>query len=243
MIDLYQYKVAWCPFCDQGWVVIAKELNTGELYLFCEECELEWDDPKNITKNNGTRDKYGRITLPSIEDIREKGWEDYIIKDPYMCDAKILEISDFSEDKLWNEYAENMKIGNYPVDSRLITFEVDDTLLTARGAAYKKWMPSMIGKSIKINNYFVSLGNIEKTELSEKGIFQIKDNVYSITGDILEMNENGMTFVIDCGNIITLAKRYSGLNDIKVGDRVHMDIGEYYIYNMEFEYERENRSS
>ena len=34
--------IATCPICREGRVVIAKENSSGRLYLFCEECEAEW---------------------------------------------------------------------------------------------------------------------------------------------------------------------------------------------------------
>ena len=46
------YKIAWCPLCEQGWVVIVKDKQTSQLYAYCTECETEWNDPaKGIKKN------------------------------------------------------------------------------------------------------------------------------------------------------------------------------------------------
>ena len=39
------YKIAWCPLCEQGWVVIVKDKQTSQLYAYCTECETEWNDP------------------------------------------------------------------------------------------------------------------------------------------------------------------------------------------------------
>ena len=39
------YKIAWCPLCEQGWVVIVKDKHTSQLYAYCTECETEWNDP------------------------------------------------------------------------------------------------------------------------------------------------------------------------------------------------------
>ena len=38
------YKIAWCPLCEQGWVVIVKDKQTSQLYAYCTECETEWND-------------------------------------------------------------------------------------------------------------------------------------------------------------------------------------------------------
>lgn len=235
MINLYQYKVAWCPVCNQGWVEIAKEKCSDKLFLLCEECESEWDEPSNIKKNNSTRDKYGLIKVPLLEEIKEKGWDRYIIKDPYMYDAKILDISGLSEDKSWNEYAEKMGIRNKHTESHLITSDINGILMKARGENTNKWEPSLTGKTIKVTNYFVSIGDINKTNALIEGILQIESNIYSVIGDVVEIDENRISFLLDCGGIITAAKRYSGLKDIKEGDRVLMDVGEFYISNVELE--------
>ena len=76
------YVVAWCPFCDQGWVVIAKDKNTKELFLFCIECELEWDNPEDIKREDcGTSDKYGQVEYPTFEEIFSKSWDKFILED------------------------------------------------------------------------------------------------------------------------------------------------------------------
>lgn len=235
MIDLYQYKVAWCPICDQGWVSIAKEKSSKKLFLFCDECDSEWDDASNILKDASTRDKYGLIEIPLWEEITEKGWDKYIIKDPYMYDAKIMNISDLSLDEAWNSYAEKHGFWINPTETFLVTIEINGILLKARGGTEKNWKKSLIDKTIKVTNYYTGFGNIEKVNIPIKGILQKEGSVYSVIGDVIEINENGRNFLLDCGEIITAAKLLSGLKDIRVGDRILLDVGEFYISNVELE--------
>lgn len=80
MNNEYNYKVAVCPFCKQGSVEIVKEVDTNELFLCCNECEIEWSDPREVlNESRGTRNKYGRITEPTFEEVNKKGWGKYII--------------------------------------------------------------------------------------------------------------------------------------------------------------------
>ncbi|PKM80589.1 MAG: hypothetical protein CVU89_12690, partial [Firmicutes bacterium HGW-Firmicutes-14] len=75
----YNYKVVWCPICNQGWVEIVKEKDTNELFILCSECETEWDTPNEISVKNGTRSKYGRVIEPTHEEIINKGWQNFIL--------------------------------------------------------------------------------------------------------------------------------------------------------------------
>ncbi len=80
MNNEYNYKVTVCPFCKQGLVEIVKEIYTNELFLCCNECEIEWSEPREVLNETmGTRNKYGRITEPTYDEVSKKGWEKYII--------------------------------------------------------------------------------------------------------------------------------------------------------------------
>ena len=76
----FDFKVKWCPVCNQGWIEIVKDKKSGELFLCCSECETEWSDPSNMTSSTGTHDKFGIIESPTLEEIQTKGWEKFIIK-------------------------------------------------------------------------------------------------------------------------------------------------------------------
>ncbi|GHT69828.1 hypothetical protein AGMMS50239_37250 [Bacteroidia bacterium] len=76
----YEYKIKWCPICKQGWIIIVKEKISENLFLYCTECESEWIDPQEINTINATRECFGFIVNPDIEEIKNKGWEKYILK-------------------------------------------------------------------------------------------------------------------------------------------------------------------
>ncbi len=74
-----KYNVTWCPICNQGWVKIVKDEKSGLLYLCCDECEAEWTNPDEIgVWGKGSRCRYGKIIIPTPEDIQSKGWEKYL---------------------------------------------------------------------------------------------------------------------------------------------------------------------
>ncbi|AKB32387.1 hypothetical protein MSSIH_1697 [Methanosarcina siciliae HI350] len=234
MIDLYQYKVAWCPICNQGWVEIAKDTSSKELFLFCEECESEWDDPLNIKKDTSTRDKYGLVEVPSLAEIQDKKWYEYIIKDSNAYDARILEISQLTEDQIQAQYK---KWGIENPISRLlyfVTIEVNKILLKGLGTSERDWNYSLINKEIRILISFENAGTIKKCNFQFKGILQKEDNIYLAIGDVIEIDESGRSFLLDCGVIITRALR-ANFKNIEVGDRVLIESIEFSLCNIEFE--------
>ena len=42
----------WCPRCDQGEVVRAKIMATGEVVRVCQECDALWPDDVEVKKDN-----------------------------------------------------------------------------------------------------------------------------------------------------------------------------------------------
>ena len=80
-MDKYINKIVWCPICNQGWVEILKDSETNELFCYCSECESEWDDITNITKNSANSpEKHKQVCEPKESEIIEKNWDKYIIK-------------------------------------------------------------------------------------------------------------------------------------------------------------------
>ncbi|UPM54803.1 hypothetical protein [Gottfriedia acidiceleris] len=51
-MNYYKNKVAWCPICDQGWVEIVKDVVTNDLFVYCNECESEWNQPSEVNSLN-----------------------------------------------------------------------------------------------------------------------------------------------------------------------------------------------
>ena len=73
VIRMYDFKVQWCPICNQGWVEIVKDTVSGQLFCCCSECENEWDDVKNISNKTCNKEyRYGCITDPDYEEVIEK---------------------------------------------------------------------------------------------------------------------------------------------------------------------------
>jgi hypothetical protein len=67
--------VGFCPVCGQGRQLVARESSTSRLFVYCEECEAEWDSPSDAKEIAlATRDRYGPCTLVGIDDLREHQW-------------------------------------------------------------------------------------------------------------------------------------------------------------------------
>ena len=78
---IYKYKVKWCPVCNQGWVEIFKNNETGEPLLCCNECYTLWNNPTQIERNNASGLVLDILTVePTDMDIEKWGWEKYILK-------------------------------------------------------------------------------------------------------------------------------------------------------------------
>jgi hypothetical protein len=77
-MNIYEFKVKWCPVCNQGWVEIVKQLNTPHLLLQCSECESQWDGLEALKEGCFKLDEV-TVTKPHFEEIKECGWEKYIL--------------------------------------------------------------------------------------------------------------------------------------------------------------------
>lgn len=77
----YKNKVKWCPVCNQGWVEIVKNNETGEPLLCCDECYTIWNNPEQIERNNASGLALDILTVePTEMNIEKWGWEKYILK-------------------------------------------------------------------------------------------------------------------------------------------------------------------
>lgn len=76
-----EFRVGWCPICNQGWQVIIMDAGTEKLFVQCEECLCVWENPRDIKMpekvvSNGI----GLIDyIPLYEEIEKEGWEQYLI--------------------------------------------------------------------------------------------------------------------------------------------------------------------
>ena len=79
-----KYIVAWCPYCDQGWVSIVKQRANSVLYLCCEECYTLWSEPTNVSNQSGIgispKSAIEDYESPTEEDIHKMNWESFIIE-------------------------------------------------------------------------------------------------------------------------------------------------------------------
>ena len=76
-----QYYIGMCMICHQGMLEIVKEKSSGKLFVVCDECEVEWENPDNALKKlNGTRDRFDTAVKVSLSDIQRLHWETYLEK-------------------------------------------------------------------------------------------------------------------------------------------------------------------
>lgn len=48
-----------CPVCGQGRVLVAVEKDGHSLFVFCEDCESEWNEPgESRDASSATRDRH-----------------------------------------------------------------------------------------------------------------------------------------------------------------------------------------
>ena len=78
--NFYDFKVAWCKICDQGWVTIVKDPVTNQYSVMCEECETEWDHPLHAQLEINSKAPEHQVVTPSAEEIQQIEWDEYIIK-------------------------------------------------------------------------------------------------------------------------------------------------------------------
>ena len=93
------YKIAWCPLCEQGWVVIVKDKQTSQLYAYCTECETEWNDPAKGIKEESCLPfgAFGQFVPPTFEEISKSAGTEKV----WNKDKKLYEdVRLFSKDRL-----------------------------------------------------------------------------------------------------------------------------------------------
>jgi hypothetical protein len=68
--------IAQCRICGQGRLMVARENATGVLFVFCEECESEWESPADtLLIEKAFRDRFGPATILEREDLVGHEWE------------------------------------------------------------------------------------------------------------------------------------------------------------------------
>ena len=70
----HQFKVGWCPICNQDWQVILKDRD-GTLMIGCTECLSKWMHPGDA---KATFDEFGLEGMPTHQEILEQGWDKFL---------------------------------------------------------------------------------------------------------------------------------------------------------------------
>ena len=82
----HQFKVGWCPICNQGWQVIMKDRD-GTLMIGCTECLSKWmhpgdaKDQKKVSSSDDLSLKAGEKPydwVPTYQEILEQGWDKFL---------------------------------------------------------------------------------------------------------------------------------------------------------------------
>lgn len=87
LIDFFMNQLFWldeeCPVCKQGRLFITEDITNQRLYLHCEECEMAWLKPEDLTVNNTgflAINPDFETQLPSLDIIQKFGWTKYNLK-------------------------------------------------------------------------------------------------------------------------------------------------------------------
>lgn len=68
-----------CPFCEQGRQVIFKKVATGKVFIYCEECEAEWEDIEKISDKNSRVHSFEPARPASRKDLENHPWRKKIL--------------------------------------------------------------------------------------------------------------------------------------------------------------------
>jgi hypothetical protein len=71
--------VGSCRLCSQGRLLVAKDLSSGVRFVFCEECESEWEHPGQIRRSDrATTDVDGECLLIRRAEVLSGDWGQYV---------------------------------------------------------------------------------------------------------------------------------------------------------------------
>lgn len=76
----YDFVVAWCPYCNQGYAQIRKDTINGQLLVLCTECDTVWLNPADIEIDNPVKDHLfeGLALRPSEYEVDAIGWTKFL---------------------------------------------------------------------------------------------------------------------------------------------------------------------
>jgi hypothetical protein len=64
-----------CGVCDNGQLVVMKQLPTGRLFVECRECLTGWWHPTDLSTSFRTETMDGNVTPATTQDVTDTGWE------------------------------------------------------------------------------------------------------------------------------------------------------------------------
>jgi hypothetical protein len=68
-----------CPTCDLGRLFIVEDLSRHRLYLHCEECEMGFEDPLNLSAGFLTLELVHDCSLAERQTIDKYGWLNFAL--------------------------------------------------------------------------------------------------------------------------------------------------------------------
>lgn len=81
-VNDYPHKVGWCKECNQGWLVIAKTVETQKLFIGCGECYSGHNTPQDMIERkcqHNNSHHTGRWQPPSTEEVNVAGWSSFVM--------------------------------------------------------------------------------------------------------------------------------------------------------------------
>jgi hypothetical protein len=69
-----------CPICKQGMQEILCEKKSGNFFVECDECMVEWENPQDALENkDASRFKYGEARDATKDEAQALNWLKYVV--------------------------------------------------------------------------------------------------------------------------------------------------------------------
>jgi hypothetical protein len=71
--------IGTCKVCGQGRLIVARDETSKSLYVLCEECESEWDNPEQSQRiEEASRDNHGPSTFLERDELEGHPWKVFL---------------------------------------------------------------------------------------------------------------------------------------------------------------------
>jgi hypothetical protein len=72
--------VGYCPVCGQGRQLVVKAKSSGELFVYCEECESRWASPMAARYPDHVLLPWSPLAhfAVSVHELRDHPWMSYV---------------------------------------------------------------------------------------------------------------------------------------------------------------------